>query len=180
MSVFREALIFFDQVGLYDVVLPFLLVFTLVFGVLEKSKILGTEKGGDGEMYTRKNLNAMVAFISGFFVVASAQLGASPVLAIVALSVSAIAIHAALPVFWTLPTSMLAGTAAAAGIALINSIGNVGGFVGPSSVGYAREMTDSYSTGLIVVAVSLAGAACAALAVPRNRALEAASAHQRL
>jgi len=74
MSVFRDALAFFDQVGLYDVILPFLLVFTLVFGVLEKSKILGTEKGADDKTYTRKNLNAMIAFITGFFVVASAQL----------------------------------------------------------------------------------------------------------
>jgi len=73
MSVFREALIFFDQIGLYDVVLPFLLVFTLVFGVLEKSKILGTERIGDKTL-PRKNLNAMIAFITGFFVVASAQL----------------------------------------------------------------------------------------------------------
>jgi hypothetical protein len=69
MSVFRDSLVFFDQIGLYDVVLPFLLVFTLVFGIMEKSKILGVENGG-----SRKNLNAMVAFVTGFFVVASAQL----------------------------------------------------------------------------------------------------------
>jgi hypothetical protein len=75
MSVFRESLVFFDQIGLYDVVLPFLLVFTLVYGILEKSKIFGTEKSvTDGKLYTRKNLNAMVAFTTGFFVVASAQL----------------------------------------------------------------------------------------------------------
>ena len=74
VSVFRESLVFMDQLGLYDVVLPFLLIFTLVFGVLEKSKIFGEEKGADGKPYTRKNLNAMVAFVSGFFVVASAQL----------------------------------------------------------------------------------------------------------
>jgi hypothetical protein len=74
MSVFRDSLAFFDQVGLFDVVLPFLLVFTLVFGVLEKSKIFGTEKGSDGKVYSRKNLNAMVAFVTSFFVVASAQL----------------------------------------------------------------------------------------------------------
>ena len=73
MSVFRESLVFFDQIGLYDVVLPFLLVFTLVYGVLEKSKILGTEGSGEHKS-SRKNLNAMVAFITGFFVVASAQL----------------------------------------------------------------------------------------------------------
>jgi hypothetical protein len=76
MSVFRESLVFFDTVGLYDVVLPFLLVFTLVFGTLEKSKIFGTEKSADGKSgpYSRKNLNAMVAFCTAFFVVASAQL----------------------------------------------------------------------------------------------------------
>jgi hypothetical protein len=76
MSVFRDSLVFFDQVGLYDVVLPFLLVFTLVFGILEKSKIFGEEKSGEKDKgkVTRKNLNAMVAFVVGFFVVASAQL----------------------------------------------------------------------------------------------------------
>lgn len=74
MSVFRESLTFMDQIGLYDVVLPFLLIFTLVFGVLEKSKIFGEEKGADGKPYSRKNLNAMVAFCTAFFFVASAQL----------------------------------------------------------------------------------------------------------
>jgi hypothetical protein len=65
MSLFSEALQFFGDIGLFDVVLPFLLVFTIVFGVLEKSNVLGKDK---------KNLNAMVAFCTGFFVVASAQL----------------------------------------------------------------------------------------------------------
>jgi small-conductance mechanosensitive channel len=78
MSVFRESLVFFENIGLYDVVLPFLLVFTLVFGILEKSKIFGTEmarnREGQGEKTSRKNLNAMVAFVTAFFVVASAQL----------------------------------------------------------------------------------------------------------
>ena len=74
ISIFRQSLTFMDQIGLYDVVLPFLLIFTLVFGVLEKSKIFGEEPGADGKKYTRKNLNAMIAFVTGFFVVASAQL----------------------------------------------------------------------------------------------------------
>jgi hypothetical protein len=73
MSVFRDSLVFFDQMGLYDVVLPFLLIFTITFGVLEKSKIFGTVPF-DGKQIPRKNLNAMVAFCTGFFVVASAQL----------------------------------------------------------------------------------------------------------
>ncbi|MDP3917517.1 MAG: hypothetical protein Q8Q42_04515 [Nanoarchaeota archaeon] len=57
--------------GIFDVVLPFLLVFTVVFGVLEKTKIFGTE--GDKKT-TRKNLNAMVAFVVGFFVVVATQI----------------------------------------------------------------------------------------------------------
>lgn len=70
MSVFRDSLVFFDQIGLYDVVLPFLLVFTLVFATLEKSRLFGSES----DKKSKKNLNAMVAFCVGFFVVASAQL----------------------------------------------------------------------------------------------------------
>lgn len=73
MSVFRESIEFLVKLGIYDVVLPFLLVFTLVFAILEKTKILGTEKHKDVE-YTKKNLNSMVAFVMAFFVVASTQL----------------------------------------------------------------------------------------------------------
>ncbi|MFH1174066.1 MAG: hypothetical protein V1725_02980 [archaeon] len=72
-SVFRNALDFFVQLGIYDVVLPFLLVFTLVFAFLEKSRVYGTEQIGDKE-YSRKNLNAMTAFVLAFLVVASSQL----------------------------------------------------------------------------------------------------------
>ena len=72
-SVFAGTLDFFNQIGVYDVVLPFLLVFTIVFAIMEKSKIFGTIKV-DSTDYTRKNLNAMAAFVIAFFVVGSAQL----------------------------------------------------------------------------------------------------------
>jgi hypothetical protein len=72
-SVFRGTIGFFEQLGVYDVVLPFLLVFTLVFAILEKTKAYGMEMIS-GKEYTRKNLNAMTAFVSAFFVVASTQL----------------------------------------------------------------------------------------------------------
>lgn len=69
---------FLGQLGVYDVLLPFLLVFTLVFAFLEKTKVLGLEtivdKAGKEHTYTRKNLNAIVAFTTGFFVIASSQL----------------------------------------------------------------------------------------------------------
>jgi ACS family tartrate transporter-like MFS transporter len=99
---------------------------------------------------------ATPAFIGAAGLAASAQLTDSPLLGAVALSVSAIGTFAALPVFWTLPTSMLSGSAAAAGIALINSIGNIGGFLGPTLVGYVRDATGSYSASLWVLAALIA------------------------
>ncbi|MBU2561830.1 MAG: hypothetical protein KKD17_06030 [Nanoarchaeota archaeon] len=73
VSTFRGVLEFFVRLGIYDVVLPFLLVFTIVFAIMEKSKVFGTEKTSQGE-FTRKNLNAMVAFVVAFLVVASSRL----------------------------------------------------------------------------------------------------------
>ena len=73
VSAFREVIVFFTDIGLFDVVLPFLLVFTIVFAILEKTKVFGTETI-DGKKYPKKNLNATAAFVIGFFVVASAEL----------------------------------------------------------------------------------------------------------
>lgn len=72
-SSFRGVIEFFADLGMYDVVLPFLLVFTIVFAILDKSKVFGTDKIGD-EKYPKKNINAMVAFVIAFFVIASAHL----------------------------------------------------------------------------------------------------------
>jgi hypothetical protein len=72
-STFRGVIEFFGELGIYDVILPFLLVFAVTFAILEKTKIFGTEKIGDA-VYTRKNYNALVAFCLGFFVVASTKL----------------------------------------------------------------------------------------------------------
>ncbi len=79
-SVFRGALEFLFDLGVYDVILPFLLVFTIMYAILEKTKILGTEEArvvGESDSdrtVSRKNLNAMVSFVTSFFVVASTQL----------------------------------------------------------------------------------------------------------
>lgn len=73
VSTFRETLQFFDKIGIYDVVLPFLLVFSITFAIFDKTKVLGTEEI-DGKKYTKKNLNAMAAFVIAFMVVASSKL----------------------------------------------------------------------------------------------------------
>ena len=58
-------------------------------------------------------------------------------------------------VFWAIPPIFLGGTAAAAGIALINALGNLGGFFGPSMMGWLRDLTGGYSGGLLVLAAAL-------------------------
>jgi len=72
-STFRGIIEFFDQIGIYDVVLPFILIFTIVYAILEKTKVLGTEEI-EGTKYTRKNMNAMTSFVIAFLVVASSKL----------------------------------------------------------------------------------------------------------
>ncbi len=72
-TAFRDVLDFFMRLGVYDVLLPFILVFTIVFAILERTKVLGTEKLNNIE-YGKKNLNAMTAFVIAFLVIASAQM----------------------------------------------------------------------------------------------------------
>ena|SRR3989344_5022416 len=65
-STLANALDFFRSFGLFDVLLPFLLVFTVVFAILEKTKILGSE-----DNKPKKNLNSMVSFVIALLVVAA-------------------------------------------------------------------------------------------------------------
>ena len=76
----------------------------------------------------------------------------SPVLAMLALAVAIVGTMSAIPVFWQIPGRFLAGSAAAAGIALINSVANLAGFGAPTAMGYLREHTGSVSAGLWLVA----------------------------
>jgi uncharacterized membrane protein YfcA len=65
-----RALDFLKDFGFFEVILPFLLVFTLVFAILEKTKLFG-EENVKGEKYPRKNIDAMIAFVIAFFVIAA-------------------------------------------------------------------------------------------------------------
>ena len=75
-----------------------------------------------------------------------------PTLKMISFCVAGFGIFAALPVFWTLPTAFLSGAAAAAGIAVINSIGNLAGFAGPFAMGWIKDQTGSYAGGLLLLA----------------------------
>jgi ACS family tartrate transporter-like MFS transporter len=111
---------------------------------------------------------ALPAFLAAAALAASAILQGVPVAAIVALIVAGIGAFSALPVFWTLPAARLTGPAAAAGIALVNSIGNVGGFVGPSLIGYLKEATGSFAPALSALAAAMVAAACIVLGATRR------------
>ena len=86
--------------------------------------------------------------------VASAYLS-SPVAGITALPVAAVGDYSIRGPFWALPGRFLSGSAAAAGIALINSMSALGGFVGPYLVGYLKSLTGSFESGLLCLALLL-------------------------
>ncbi len=111
---------------------------------------------------------AVAAMLGAGGLIVSAIYGSNTVLAMMALSVATAGILSTLPLFWTLPTSYLAGTAAAAGIAMINSIGNLAGFVSPYMVGAIKDATQSTAIGMYCLAASLVlGGALVVLAIPR-------------
>jgi ACS family tartrate transporter-like MFS transporter len=84
---------------------------------------------------------------------------------VVGAAVTTTGMKSMLPLFWTLPPVFLTGTAAAGGIALINSIANLGGLIGPSIIGYVKTETDSFSAGYAVMAATLLAGGLLALTV---------------
>lgn len=83
----------------------------------------------------------------------------NPALAVVGLAVAFVGVHSFMPAFWCLPSLVLTGSAAAAGIALINALGNLGGFVGPNLVGVVKDLTGSFTGAMLVLSgVALSGA----------------------
>jgi nitrate/nitrite transporter NarK len=93
--------------------------------------------------------------------------------AIIGLTVATIGILATFPIFWPMPTAVLAGTAAAAGIAWINSVGNLAGFFGPSIIGIVTDLTKRGDYGLYVVsALLLLGAVLVLALVPKRYAVD--------
>ncbi len=84
-------------------------------------------------------------------VLAGLFLSVSPVLAISAFCVASFGISGALPVFWNLPTAFLGSAAAAGGIAVINSVGNISGYAAPQIVGLLRDLTGNYEIPMLVM-----------------------------
>jgi MFS family permease len=96
----------------------------------------------------------------------------NPYVRMVALSVAAFGAFSVLPVFWAMPTAFLSGTAAAAGVAYINSIANISGFVGPFVMGFIKDLTGSFDGGLLVIAAVSLISGIATLCIHHDPELE--------
>jgi MFS family permease len=95
-----------------------------------------------------------------------------PVVTMIALILSVVGQQSLPPVFWALPSAMLTGTAAAGGIALINSTGALGGLFGPVAYGWVKDLTGSTDLALLCLAAAPAIAAVLVLVVGQDRRLE--------
>jgi sugar phosphate permease len=102
----------------------------------------------------------------GMFIAASGMLFGTlttdPTLSFVGMCLAAIGVYAPFGVWWSYPTTFLSGAAAAGAIGLINSFGNVGGFVGPYLMGFLKDLTGSYTAGWLYLALSMT---CAGLLI---------------
>ncbi|MET7541761.1 MFS transporter [Streptomyces sp. NPDC005507] len=92
----------------------------------------------------------------------------STALSLLALSIAAAGVLTCAPLFWSLPTAFLSGTAAAAGLAVINSVGNLAGFVSPYMIGSLKDATDSTAIPMYVLALGLVIGAAAVLATKKS------------
>lgn len=103
-----------------------------------------------------KTGNIVIPAFVGAVTIPLALFAGSPPATIAVITITACAIFSALPVFWTVPTQFLTGMAAAAGIALINTFGNVAGFAAPYVTGWVRDATGAYYVPMLLVGIFMA------------------------
>jgi ACS family tartrate transporter-like MFS transporter len=119
----------------------------------------------------------IVACLLGAAGLAAAGYYGSTLMAITAVAFATIGLYGCKPAFWTMPSEFLTGTAAAAGIAMINSIGNLGGFVGPFVVGWIKDATGGFGAALcFLAACAVVSALLAFITAPSHRLVATAAA----
>jgi MFS family permease len=109
---------------------------------------------------------AVPGFVGALGLVLSVVWAHDTMLAMTGLTLATMGILTTLPLFWSLPTSFLAGTGAAAGIALINSIGNLAGFLSPYAVGWLKQATATNAAGMYMLAAFMVLGGVLAVSVP--------------
>lgn len=129
------------------------LVSAIPYGVAIVGMILishHSDKTGERRLYYVWNVTAgaIGLALSGVF-------ASNPVLAVLFLSIGTLGVIGSMPLFWPMPSTFLAGTAAAAGIGIVNSVGNLGGYVGPNVPIWARLISSDRSAALYIISGTL-------------------------
>jgi MFS family permease len=147
--------------------LPIGLITAIPYAVTVVGMILlsrHSDRTGERRMHYVLNVTA-----GGLGLILSGVFAAHPVLAILFLSVGTLGVIGSMPLFWPIPSAFLAGTAAAAGIGMVNSIGNLGGYVGPNVPIWVKHLSTDPSAALYVIAAALfLGALLTFLFLPKN------------
>jgi MFS family permease len=143
------------------------LITAIPYGVAVIGMILWSnhsDKTGERRLHYVTNVVAGAAglVLSGVF-------ASQPVLAIIFLSIGTLGVIGSMPLFWPLPSAFLAGTAAAAGIGIVNSVGNLGGYVGPNVPIWAKHFSSDPSVALYIIAgILVVGALLTYFFVPKT------------
>jgi ACS family tartrate transporter-like MFS transporter len=145
------------QVGLLNAIPPTVAVVAMVLWARH------SDRTGERTWHV---VAACIAASAGLMLAGAAT---SVISVVAALTLVNIGISAAKPPLWSMPTMFLSGSAAAAGIATINSIGNLGGFVGPAMIGWIKDLTGSFQGGLYFVAGLLVLSAVLTLVLSRSQ-----------
>lgn len=119
-----------------------------------------------------RHMHAAAACFLNFAGLAVCVFLQDPILMMMAIILAQMGQSSIAPPFWALPTAMLSGTAAAGGIAMINAVGNLGGFLGPFMMGSIRDSTGSFSIGLLSIATGALVASVVLLTIGHDQRLE--------
>ena len=143
------------------------LITAIPYGVAVVGMILlshHSDKTGERRLHyvTNVTVGAIGLILSGVY-------ASNPVLAIIFLSLGTLGVIGSMPLFWPLPSAFLAGTAAAAGIGIVNSVGNLGGYFGPNIPIWANAISSDKSAALYIIAgILLLGAFLTYFFVPKT------------
>jgi MFS transporter, ACS family, tartrate transporter len=119
----------------------------------------------------RREHVGLAVLIAGLCIAGSTVVD-NPVGKMILFSLAGFGIYGAQPCFWALPTTFLSGPAAAAGIAAVNSLGNLSGFFGPYVMGRIKDATGTYTIGLLAIATLLGFSMLVGLSLTHDRQLE--------
>jgi len=130
-----------------------------------------SDRTGERRWHTAGSLLVSMVGLLGL-----ALVGHAPIPSMIALTLVSAGLLCTVAIFWSLPTAFLSGTAAAAGIAWINSVGNLGGYFGPDLIGRIRTVTNSTEAAFFTLAAIAFIGAMIVLLLPRTQKTVAASA----